>query len=248
MTRTSLDGEQVTRTVRLHVGGVLEERGGQDDDTIFMALSDLEDLNAWYDGMRTDRDRVGYSRALVIVDDPQQVLQVERTLLGEGYYAWSARSILESINLLFFIIQAVLGGIGAIALLVAAIGIANTMVMSILERTREIGLMKAVGATNRDVMSVFLGEAGAIGLLGGIGGILFGIGAAKLIDLIAVSYINSQTAASGGTIEEAFTIVNIPVWLPLFALVFSLVIGVLSGIYPALRAVQLDPVAALKYE
>ena len=108
--------------------------------------------------------------------------------------------------------------------------------------------MKAVGATNRDVMTVFITEAGVIGVLGGIGGVIFGAVTAKVIDLIAQAYINGQLAASGSTTDQALSLAIIPLWLPIFAIVFSLIIGLASGIYPALRAVQLDPVAALKYE
>jgi len=248
MQRADDDGKTITRTVRLRVGGVLEEGGGQDDYAIFMSLDDVESLNAWYLGRRTDRRNDGYSQAIVIVDDPENVLNVEGKLLDEGFFAFSARSTLQQINVIFAVIQAAFGGIGAIALLVAAIGIANTMIMSILERTREIGLMKAVGATNRDVMSVFIAEAGVIGLLGGIGGVIFGAGAAKVIDFIAQAYINNQLAASGSTSDQALSLAVIPLWLPIFAIVFSLIIGLASGIYPALRAVQLDPVSALKYE
>jgi len=185
---------------------------------------------------------------VIIVDDPEKVLKIEQELLLEGFLAFSARSTLQQINVIFAVIQAAFGGIGAIALIVAAIGIANTMIMSILERTREIGLMKALGATNRDVMSIFIAEAGAIGLLGGVGGVVFGAGIAKIIDLIAQAYINNQLAASGATGDAGLSLAVIPLWLPVFAIVFSLIIGLASGIYPALRAVQLDPVKALKYE
>jgi putative ABC transport system permease protein len=234
--------------MRVRVGGVMEERGGQDDNTIYLALEDVEELNTWVSSQRPDRRRDGYNNAIIIVDESEQALEVEGTLLDMGFYAFSARTIIQQVSVFFVIIQAVFGGIGAIALLVAAIGITNTMIMSIMERTREIGLMKAVGATNRDVMSIFLTEAGLIGVMGGIGGVVFGAVVSKIIDLIAIAYINAQTAASGATPEESITIVLIPLWLPIFAVLFSLVIGLGSGIYPALRAVQLDPVTALKYE
>lgn len=246
--RPGEDGQMESRTVRVRVGGVMPERGGQDDNTIYMALEDIEELNTWATGQRPDRRRDGYNNAIIVVDDSELALEVEGTLLDMGYYAFSARSLIQQVSVFFVIIQAVFGGIGAIALLVAAIGITNTMIMSIMERTREIGLMKAVGATNRDVMSIFLAEAGLIGLMGGISGVVFGAGVSKIIDIIAVAYINAQTAASGSTPSDPITIVSIPLWLPIFAVLFSLIIGLGSGIYPALRAVQLDPVTALKYE
>lgn len=248
LTKFDEEGQSLTRTVRLRVGGVLAEGAGQDDYTIFMALDDAEELTAWYQGRRPDRRNDGYSQATVVVDDPEKALNVEQQLLEEGFFAFSARSTLQQINVIFVVIQAAFGGIGAIALLVAAIGIANTMIMSILERTREIGLMKAVGATNRDVMSIFIAEAGAIGLLGGLGGVVFGAGIAEIIDVIAQAYINQQLAASGSAGGEALSLAVIPPWLPVFAVAFSLLVGLVSGIYPALRAVQLDPVHALKYE
>lgn len=248
LTRIDDDGHTESRTVRLRVGGVLAEGNGQDDYRIFLDIDDAEDLNTWYLQQRPNRRKDGYDQAIVVVNDPDRIIQIEQGLQADGFFAFSALSTLRQINIIFAVIQAVFGGIGAIALIVAAIGIANTMVMSILERTREIGLMKAVGATNRDVMSVFIGEAGAIGLLGGIGGVLFGIGAAKIIDLIAQAYINAQLATSGSTSSDPISIAIIPLWLPIFAIFFSIVIGLVSGIYPALRATQLNPVTALKYE
>src|SRR5690606_41007418 len=115
-----------------------------------------------------------------------------------GYMAYSPQSTVEGINSYFVILQIVFGGIGAIALLVAAIGIANTMTMAILERTREIGLMKAVGATNRDVLTIFLGEAAGIGFLGGLGGVIVGWLVSQRINVLALVYLANQAGEQGG--------------------------------------------------
>ncbi|MEJ2149553.1 MAG: ABC transporter permease [Chloroflexota bacterium] len=242
MTRMS-DDKQQQRTERLRVGGILAETGGEQDYNIYMSLHDMEKLTTWVDGERPNWEQNGYSQALVIAEeDPETILKVTDEITNLGYFAFSTTSIVESLQSTFLIIEAVLGGIASIALLVAAIGIANTMVMSVLERTREIGLMKALGAQNRDVLGVFLAEASAIGLIGGIVGVLIGIGGSQIIDVIAISYLSTQGSS------DITSIVLTPVWLPVFAIMFSMVIGLLAGIYPAFRAVQLDPVRALKYE
>jgi putative ABC transport system permease protein len=246
-TRTNDDGDEISRTVRLKVTGVLEEIGSNDDSNIYMSLDDVEDLITWAQGESTDRNTEGYSQARVVVTDSSVATEVEETISDEGFSAMSASSALESVNQTFAIIQAMFGGIGAIAVFVAALGIANTMIMTVLERTREIGLMKAVGATNGNVMSVFLAEAAAIGLLGGVGGVVAGIALAKLIGLIAASYVGTQAAEAGST-STVSSLAVIPLWLPIFSIGFALLIGLGSGIYPAMRAVQLDPVTALKYE
>jgi len=152
----------------------------------------------------------------------------------------------QGINNFYLVLQIIFGGVGAIALLVAAIGIANTMAMAILERTREIGLMKAVGATNRDVLSIFLGEAAGIGFLGGLGGVLVGWLAGQGINVAAQVYFANQSTQAGGV--PVSVAVSTPAWLLLFALVFATLIGLLSGLYPALRAATMVPVLALKYE
>ena len=249
LTKQGSDGRPVERTARLRVTGILEESGGQGSDTLYLALDDVLDLNRWFAESRYDPARDGYTQALVKVDSPDQARQVEQEINGRGFIAWSAGTMLQTVNTYFLIIQAVFGGIGAIALLVAAFGIANTMLMAIYERTREIGLMKAVGATNRDVMSVFLMEAGGIGLLGGIGGILLGVGGGALLDLVAGTYLSAQAVQSGANAADAtISIIHTPAWLPIFALVFSTLVGVISGVYPAVQAASLDPIAALKYE
>ena len=118
-----------------------------------------------------------------------QVLDISEQITEMGFQAFTPQSFVQGINNFYVILQFIFGGVGAIALLVAAIGIANTMAMSILERTREIGLMKAVGATNRDVLAIFLGEAAGIGFLGGLGGVIIGWLAGQGINVIAIVYL-----------------------------------------------------------
>jgi putative ABC transport system permease protein len=243
------DGRPVERIVRLRVTGVLEESGGQNGYTLYLSLNNVLELNRWFAGTHVNPSRDGYNQALVKVADPSQVLTVQQEILDQGFFAYSAQMMLQGFNIVFLIIQGIFGGIGAIALIVAAFGIANTMLMAIYERTREIGLMKAVGATNRDVMSVFLTEAGAIGLLGGIGGVLLEVGGGALIDLVAGTLLTAQAVQSGADPADLnISIIHTPLWLPLFALSFSTLVGVVSGVYPAVRAASLDPITALKYE
>jgi putative ABC transport system permease protein len=231
-------GAEETRTIRLFVSGVLASTGGQDDYNIYMSMKDLEDLLTWSRGERPNWQQDGYSQVLVIAEqDADVTLDVTNQISDAGYFTQSTTSVVESLSSIYTLIGAVLAGIASIALLVAAIGIANTMIMSVLERTREIGLMKAVGAHNRDVMAVFLTEAGAIGLMGGVIGVVLGIIIAHIIGAI-----------SSATTDGTGTTVLTPVWLPIFAIIFALVIGLAAGVYPAFRAVQLDPVKSLRSE
>jgi len=249
LNRVGDDGRPVERVVRLRVVGVIEGTGGRDDYAVYLALNDVLDLNAWLTGARANPGRDGYQQGLVKVANADQVMAVEQEIIRQGFIAYSPRSTLQSLNVFFLVIQGVFGGIGAIALIVAAFGIANTMTMAIYERTREIGLMKALGASNRDVMSIFLAESGSIGLLGGIGGVMLGTGFGALIDLIASTYLAAQAVQQGATGSElAISIIHTPLWLPIFATVFSALVGVVSGIYPAVRAASLSPIMALKYE
>ncbi len=197
-------------------------------------------------GRRINRNRDGYPMVIVKVKNVDEVLTITETITGLGYQAYTPQSFVQGINNFFTVLQVIFGGVGAIALLVAAIGIANTMTMAILERTREIGLMKAIGATNRDVLSVFLGEAAGIGFLGGLGGVLLGWSAAEILNVIAMGYLAQQAAQQGGL--PPTSAVYTPLWLPIFALVFATLIGLISGLYPALRAATMVPVTALKYE
>jgi len=240
------DGTEVRKTVPIRVGGVIAESRGESDWSMYISLDELTAFNEWGTGRRINRNRDGYNMAIVKVDDVSQVLDVSDQITSLGYMAYTPQSFVQGINSFYVVLQVIFGGVGAIALLVAAIGIANTMAMAILERTREIGLMKAIGATNRDVLSVFLGEAAGIGFIGGLGGVLLGWSGGQVINVVAMAYLAGQAAQTGGLPPSVA--VFTPLWLPVFSLIFATLIGLISGLYPALRAATLIPVNALKYE
>lgn len=249
MVRYGEDGTMAEKIIRMQVTGVLKEVGWRHDYTIYAPLRDVIEYNSWAMGRRQDPGRDGYQELLVRTASSRDALEVEQQIREMGFEVWSERQALEEASSFFVILQAILGGIGAIALLVAAFGIANTMLMAILERTREIGLMKAIGASNRDVMIVFLGESSGIGIIGGIGGVALGYGLSFVLNLVGRSLQLNQSAQYGPTDPSMLTeITHTPLWLPIFALVFSALIGIVSGAYPASRAAGLSPIKALKYE
>ena len=240
------DGEVIEKTVPLRIVGVLSEVRGEQDSALYVRLEDITAWNEWAMGQRINRNRDGYETLIVKANSVDEVLAVADSINALGYMANTPQSFVQGINSFFIVLQLIFGGVGAIALLVAAIGIANTMTMAILERTREIGLMKAVGASNRDVLTIFLGEAAGIGLVGGIGGVLLGWGGGQILNVVALSYLANRAATQGG-LPPSFAI-STPLWLPIFALLFATLVGLLSGLYPALHAATLQPVSALKYE
>ena len=139
------------------------------------------------------------------------------------------------------VFQLALGGIGAITLLVAAIGIINTMTMSIYERTKEIAIMKVIGATFTDIRLLFLTEAGMIGLFGGLMGLIFSYTLSFVINQLSGDFMGNYMGTG-----EALHLSVIPWWLALFAIGFSIMIGLLAGVYPANRAVKLSPIEAMR--
>lgn len=237
-------GNPITRSFQMTIVGMIENV--EEDYSIYMPLSTVTTYNEWFTGRRINRNKDTYQNVTVRVEDPKMAIEITDQIKNLGYEAYSQQTYVEGINSFFLVLQVIFGGVGATALLVAAIGIANTMTMAILERTREIGLMKALGATNRDVLSVFLGEASGIGFVGGLGGVLLGWSGGQILNVLAIGYLAGQAATQGG--PPPSLAVYTPVWLPVFTLVFATLIGLLSGLYPALRAANLVPINALKYE
>ncbi len=246
ITKYTNDGQEVRKTVQLRIVGILKESRNEGDYSLIVNMNDMQGWNEWAIGKRINRAREGYEQVTVKVDSVDNVLAVADSITALGFQAYTPQSAVQGVSNFYIIIQVVFGGVGAVALLVAAIGIANTMAMAILERTREIGLMKAIGATNRDVLSIFLGEAAGIGFIGGLGGVGLGWLVGQAINAVALPYLASQAAQMGTPPPDAA--VYTPLWLPVFAVVFATLIGLISGLYPALRAATLVPVVALKYE
>jgi len=239
--------EPQQHTRRMTIVGVLAPADMQTDMTAYINLDEALELNG------TDTRRPVFDGLIVQADSPLNVADIETEIREMGYEPFSARTMQEGLNNMFMIIQGVLGALGAIAMVVAALGITNTMTMSIYERTKEIGIMKAVGASNRQIKRVFLGEAAVIGVLGGVIGLLFSVSTAALGNLFVQNYIAMQEAmmlpAAEASAEAApLTFFHIPLWLALFALVFSASVGLLAGVLPAVRAANLDPLNALRHE
>jgi putative ABC transport system permease protein len=183
----------------------------------------------------------GYDSFTVKVDDVANAASVTSAIKKFGVGAADAETFIKAQLSIFNIVGLVLGGIGGIALAVAAIGVVNTMIMAILERTREIGVMRAVGAKRSAVSALFTFEAALLGFWGGVFGIAVGYGLTRVANV----FINKQLASNG---LKAHNIIGLPWWLILTVIGTTTLIGILAGLYPARRAAKLDPVEALHYE
>jgi putative ABC transport system permease protein len=182
-----------------------------------------------------------YPSLSVRVRTPNRVASVQDAIRKMGFNTFSILDATRSLRRFFAVLDLFLGIFGSLALAVAALGIVNTLVMAILERRREIGIMKAIGASDGDVKKLFLAEAAVMGLLGGALGVALGWVIGRLINAGANFYLRRQNLPP----ENLWAV---PWWLVGGAIAFAIVISMISGLYPAARAAKLDPVQALRYE
>jgi ABC-type lipoprotein release transport system permease subunit len=187
-------------------------------------------------------DYEGYDSAIVRVDDPVALTDVRKRLTAAGFASFSIVDQLEQFRTVFLIIDSVLGLLGGISLLVASFGIANTMIMSILERTREIGIMKAIGAEDREIKLIFFFEAAVLGIGGGVLGVLAAWAIDAIANRLAYRFILKPQGAS---FVDFF---YLPLWLSIGAILFALGVSILAALYPAARAARIDPVRALRHD
>ena len=181
-----------------------------------------------------------YNQAVVFVDDMANVTDVQKVINDMGYQTNSQMEWIEQSQATYDIIQLVLGGIGAISLFVAAIGIANTMMMSIYERTKEIGVIKVLGCDMGNIRNMFLMESGFIGFMGGVIGLTISF---------TISYVMNNFLGIGQIMMGVEgDISRIPLWLAASAVVFAIFVGMAAGFFPALRAMKLSPLAAIRNE
>ena len=224
-----------TISIPLKASGRLKQdmnKGWETAEGLIMDISQLEKLLSDVGVSNQSGSTGGFKSALVKVTDISTVAKVEQEIKKLGFNTQSMESIRKPMEKEARQKQMMLGGLGAISLLVAAIGITNTMIMSISERTKEIGIMKALGCYVRDIRVIFLGEAAIIGLLGGVCG--------SIISVIVSLIMNFTSKGNALSI--------IPFWLIAFAIVFSISIGLVSGYYPANKAVKIPALEAIKSE
>jgi putative ABC transport system permease protein len=211
-------------------------RGGQILAPLELAL-DLRERKGTMGFFPTKKG--SYLRAEVRVADPRKAQEVGARLKSAGFGVLSAADMIQQINVIFLVVEAFLACIGAIGLVVSLFGIANTMAMAVLERTREIGVLKALGARDRDVGRLFLMEAAAIGALGGGAGLALAWLLGKLLNVISRAAFDVP-----GTVS----LFAVPWWLAAGSVAFAVLVAVVAGTLPARRAARMDPVAALRFE
>ncbi len=182
-----------------------------------------------------------YTKIKVKVKSDKELNTVRSAIMDKGYSVSALSDIIDQANQVFNVVQIVLASFGIVALIVSAIGMFNTMTIALLERTQEIGIMKALGATSGNIWQMFLAEAVLIGFLGGLGGIIIGWAGGQIFNY----GINLLAGAFGGS---KISIFYTPLWFVMLIISFSSIVGLLTGFYPARRAAKISALMALRYK
>jgi len=250
----SLVGQQVelvvqaprgdTEVFSLQVTGVFEPKYGFDGPYFdaHIGVADALALKAWWYNDPDILAHDGYDALMIRAATLSDAAEIVNIVEGRGFGVTSLQSMLEQINQVMILVQTMLGSVGGLALLVASLGIVNTMVMSIYERTREIGILKAVGASPGNIRLLFVMEAALIGLIGGVAGVIGGWLLSLGLNEGILAYLAWREVPLTGTF---FVLTG---WLVALALFFATIVGLLAGLYPAARAARLEPLDALRYE
>jgi putative ABC transport system permease protein len=241
----------VPREKKLRIVGIVDTEpasgfGGVGSGRVMIPLSLAETLRAAQvndlrDVVRGGSTNPTYSSLTVRAKNPAQVAAIETAVKGMGFSSFSLLDATRDLRLFFAVFDSLLGIFGSLALAVATLGIVNTLVMAILERRREIGVLKALGAADRDVKELFFVEAGVMGLLGGVLGVGFGWFIGRAVTWGTNLYLKKQSLPPAD-------VFSVPWWLVLSGIAFAMVVSLAAGLYPASRAARLNPVEALRYE
>jgi len=241
----------VPKEKQLRIIGIVETEpasgfGGYGNGRLLIPIGVAQSLRAAQvndlrDVVRGGPSKATYASLTVRAKSPNNVDAIESAVKKMGFGAFSLLDASKSLRIFFSVFDLLLGIFGSLALAVATLGIVNTLVMAILERRREIGVLKALGAADSDVKRLFFVEAGVMGLLGGIGGVFLGWLIGRVLTLATNIYLKRQDLPS-------VQISSVPWWLVLSAISFAVVVSLVAGLYPASRAAKLDPVQALRYE
>lgn len=195
-------------------------------------------------GMRQLRSRgqkmKGYGRVIVRAESPSDVMRVEKKLKEMKFGTYSVMDRMQELKEFFVFMEVLLTAVGTVALIVAGLGILNTMSMTVMERYQEIGIYKSIGASPGDIRWMFLVEAAAVGLLGGLSGLVL----ARVVSWILAWAFNVYAASQG--VNGPGAVFEFPIWLLAVSVLYSVLISVLSGLYPASQAANVDPIAALR--
>jgi putative ABC transport system permease protein len=214
----------------------------EDSPFIEVSIADRAEMKSWWFNKPNLLATEGYDTVILRGTDTSAANDLVTQIKAEGFQVQSLQILLDLADQVFSVINIMLSSVGGLALMVASLGIVNTMIMSIYERTREIGTLKAIGASRGDIRAMFMIEAGMLGFIGGITGVVLGWGLGRVLNRVILWYAERNDLPVQGN----FFVVT-PT-LALAALGFATLVGIVAGLYPANRAARLDPLLALRHE